>query len=57
MVGRALTAGEIQEFSNWWMRRFGFPKIVLATDVEGLASYLAKAAGPNEQFFVSADLH
>jgi hypothetical protein len=56
MVGRPLNADGIQSFSSWWLKRFGFLYFVPATDIEGLASYLAKAAGPDEQFFISSDL-
>jgi hypothetical protein len=57
IIVRPLEHEEIRAFSTWWLRRFGIAKVVPVTNNIGLTSYLAKAAGPSEEFFVSEDLH
>jgi hypothetical protein len=56
ILSRPLREEEVREFLSWWLKRFGFAWLVPVGDVAGLTSYLAKAAGPSEEFFVSVDL-
>jgi hypothetical protein len=46
----------IRKFQSWWLRHIGFSAVKSVTDIPGLGAYMAKAAGPHEAFFVSADL-
>lgn len=56
ILSRPLRADEIRDFLSWWLTRFGFASLVPVNDISGISSYLAKASGPGEEFFVSVDL-
>ncbi len=43
-------------FQAWWRRRHGLCHVRPVPDIPHLASYLAKAAGPTEEFLISQDL-